>query len=186
MPEILNIIRVYIEKGNTINEVMQNNTSCSGSAIWKSSSSSEYSSSRAEFLCAAFWSIEVELTEISFVFWLFFEEADVENILTMTGILGGAFLSSDWANHSRKPVEREKIKHFETLVKHALQQNKTKQNKKEYKMGQPPFLFFLLTYIHAYIFVCIYRGGYEKPTTLSIQEKTVNHIQENQLTGYTI
>ena len=106
---VILMIRIY--EANLPSIHMRENvdtTSCSDSAIWKSSSS-EYSSIKAEFLLAAFiWSREEGLTEKSFGFWFFFEETDVEDMLTMTGILGWAFLSSDWANHSRKPAEREK------------------------------------------------------------------------------
>jgi hypothetical protein len=90
----------------------------------------------------------------------------------MTGIRGGAFLSSDWANHSRKPVEREKIKHFETTHRKLC----------------PPTKWANL---HSYIFLCVKKERHEQPMitegiALSFHKKTLNHIQENKLTSYTI
>ena len=78
-------------------------TSCSDSAIWNSSSSSESSSISTEFLPAPFvWSIECE--DLCWGFPPLPKAKEEGAMLTITGILIGWLLSSVCKNHSRKPV----------------------------------------------------------------------------------
>ena len=42
--------------------------------------------------------------------WIFFEDTDSEALLTITGILGGALLSSVWEKYSRSPKVKKKEK----------------------------------------------------------------------------